>query len=215
LENDRLRQGIIPDIIIMANPRTPGTDPVNTIFDGKMTLCDIKTLGPGKIYKEKWRKTPSPVNHRQDQVNQQYHRAAKTLDRKFNGATNASQHGPIEEELYRYGHNGKVAGMVVGNYGECSDNIHQLVRFISKHEALKQFYYDDPTVTDRNQVRGLCEKKLVNLWGLTFHRGWARLLIDRSALLLRGGFSDQQGEDDDEMEAWIQEGGTQESHEEV
>ena len=124
-------------------------------------------------------------------------------------------HGPIEEELYRYGHNGKVAGMVVGNYGECSDNIHQLVRFISKHEALKQFYYDDPTVTDRNQVRGLCEKKLVNLWGLTFHRGWARLLIDRSAMLLRGGFSDQQGEDDDEMEAWIQEGGTQESHEEV
>ena len=34
----------------------------------------------------------------------------------------------------------------------------------------------------------------------------ARMLIDRTALLLRGGFPDQLGEDDDEMEAWIREG---------
>ena len=115
-----------------------------------------------------------------------------------------------------WGKNNKVVKLyMVFPYKTFEVDIHQLVRFISKHEALKQFYYDDPTVTDRNQVRGLCEKKLVNLWGLTFHRGWARMLIDRTALLLRGGFSDQQGEDDDEMEAWIQEGGTQESHEEV
>ena len=199
-ERERMKQGIIPDIIILANPASPGTDPINTIYDGKNTICDIKTLGPGQAYKNRTATSNNPTDKRQGQVNTEYHKAAKDLDRNFNG-TGLNQQGPVREELLKYGHNGKVAGLVVGNYGECSTALRQLATFVAKYEALKHSHYADASVEERSKVRSRCEKKIVNLWGLTFHRGWARLLISRTALLIRNEtFDSQEVEEEEERE---------------
>jgi hypothetical protein len=160
-ERDRMKQGIIPDIIVLANPAFPGTDPVNTIYDGKNTICDIKTLGPGLAYKNRTATSNSPTESRQSQVNTEYHKSAKDIDRKFNG-TAQSQQGPVHEELLKYGHQGKVAGLVFGNYGEGSAHLRQLATFVAKHEALKQSHYSNALEEERAKVRARCEKKIIN-----------------------------------------------------
>jgi hypothetical protein len=200
VDSERLMQGIIPDIIINANPFTIGTDPLNTVFDGKNTICDIKTLGPGKAYLKRNMDQQLPVNSRQDQVNREYHTNAKSLDRRFNGVSEDGEIGPIENEIRQFGHNGKVIGLVVGNYAEGSLYLHQLVEFISKHEAFNQQQIFGQSSEDRNFSRLKCSKKIINLWGLTFHRGWARLLIERTALLIRKDIfnTDQDGVTDEE-----------------
>ena len=106
--------------------------------------------------------------------------------------------GPVEEELLKYGQKGRVAGLVAGNYGEVSEALKQLAIFAAKHEALKESYYMDSTVETREKVRAKCERKITNLWGLTIHRGWARLLIDRTALLIREETFDSQDEEGEE-----------------
>ena len=112
-ETERMKQGIIPDIVILANPATQGTDPVNTIYDGKNTICDVKTLGPGQIYNTETTRgvKNSPVNKRQEQVHTEYYREARKLDAKFNETVEGDK-GPVEEELLKYGQKGRVAGLV-------------------------------------------------------------------------------------------------------
>ena len=62
----------------------------------------------------------------------------------------------------------------------------------------RESYYMDSTVETREKVRAKCERKITNLWGLTIHRGWARLLIDRTALLIREETFDSQDEEGEE-----------------
>jgi len=45
-------------------------------------------------------------------------------------------------------------------------------------------------------MRAKIEKSVKNLWGLTIHRGWARLLIGRKALLIRRGLTTVHDDDD-------------------
>jgi len=63
--------------------------------------------------------------------------------------------------------------------------VHKLAEFISKHEAFNRMQINNTSTDNRNLLRAKCEKQITNLWGLTFHRGWARLLIERTALLIR------------------------------
>ena len=182
-EDNRLIQGIIPDLVINANPLIPGTDPHNTVFDGKNSICDVKTLGPGKVYLKRNVNQQTPVDIRQEQVHREYLTLAKALDRKYNGITEEGQQGPIENEIQSFGNNGKVIGLVVGNYAECSTYVHQLVEFISKNEAFNQISICNPQ--ERESLKAKIARKIITLWGLTFHRGWARLLIERTALLIR------------------------------
>ena len=44
-------------------------------------------------------------------------------------------------------------------------------------------------------MRGKIEKLGKNFWGLTIHRGWARLLIGRKALLIRKGLTADHDDD--------------------
>ena len=76
----------------------------------------------------------------------------------------------------------------------------QLATFVAKHEALKQSHYSNASEEERAKVRNRCEKKIINLWGLTFHRGWARLLINRTSLLIRKETFDPQEDEGEEEE---------------
>ena len=75
--------------------------------------------------------------------------------------------------------------MVFGAFGEGSSHVYQLAAYISKRTALNEAQYTLDTVLDRKHLRAKAMKNLINTWGLTVHRGWARLLVDRAALLIR------------------------------
>ena len=184
LEMDRITQGIIPDILIKANGGSDGMEAPPTMFDDMDTLLDVKTLGPGLAYNKGTHITDRPVELRQDEVNKQYHAKALSIDFKFNN-TPRGEKGRVSHRLDSYGQDGKVAGLVFGAFGEGSSHVYQLAAYISKRTALNEAQYTLDTVLDRKHLRAKAMKNLINTWGLTVHRGWARLLVDRAALLIR------------------------------
>ena len=75
--------------------------------------------------------------------------------------------------------------MVFGAFAEGSSHVYQLAAYISKRTALNEAQYTLDSVLDRKFLRARAEKNLIKVWGLTVHRGWARLLVYRAALLIR------------------------------
>ena len=175
-DEGRVMQGIIPDMIIRNNQERCGDheDP-KTIYDNVDTLLDVKTLGPGQCYRKNWQQ--QPVEARQNQVNTEYYRHARELDAKF------QTDGKVENRLKSYGKDGTVGGLVCGAFGECSSHMHQLATLVSKHQTAIQAsgLHED----EARYLRAKNERSIKNLWGLTIHREWARLLIGRTALLVR------------------------------
>ena len=202
-------QGIIPDMMIKdnnAHQRSMDNSP--TMYDNKDTLMDVKTLGPGLCYKKKNYKT-KPVDTRQERVNSDYHKHAKDLDNKYNNDDR------IMKKLDSFGNEGRVAGLVIGAFGEMSDHMNQLALFISKREAENRSQQMNMDIHKIKQLQSRILKSLKISWGLTAHRGWARLLINRTALLITrdgtgeadsGGDTDEEDNDDmlDEEDLWIQ-----------
>ena len=115
------------------------------------------------LKKRSYTKKGTPVETRQVQVNQSYESHARQLDAKFNDSP--EDEGRVLRKLKSFGHDGKVAGLVCGSFGECSSHIHQLAIKISKHQAVK---LRTGTVEDMSYVRARCEKSIKNLWGLKF-----------------------------------------------
>ena len=97
-DDDRWRQGIIPDLIIDAHSLEHVEDRARARFGDATTLGDVKTLAPGQAYSE----SPSTdfgasVQKRADKVHEDYQKAAKKLDAKL--GTPASATGPVEAEM--------------------------------------------------------------------------------------------------------------------
>ena len=130
---------------------------------------------PGQCYRKNWQQ--QPVEARQNQVNTEYYRHARELDAKF------QTDGKVENRLKSYGKDGTVGGLVCGAFGECSSHMHQLATLVSKHQTAIQAsgLHED----EARYLRAKNERSIKNLWGLTIHREWARLLIGRTALLVR------------------------------
>ena len=61
--------------------------------------------------------------------------------------------------------------------------MHQLATLVSKHQTAIQA--SGLREDEIRYLRAKNEKSIKNLWGLTIHREWARLLIGRTALLVR------------------------------
>lgn len=167
-ETNQLHNGIIPDILVdgtifnqLDNPST---------FDGVKTLLDMKSLAPGITYHT----NRHPVQVRARQVNTDYHRKARQIDRDLPGLSD-SDPGPIERELRSYGHNGVVVGCAFGAFGECSQGFLDL-RDLIVREKVKGFteYLDIPT----EDIKGLFLRKLSREWGFAIARGWARVLLE-------------------------------------
>jgi hypothetical protein len=182
------RQGIIPDMTIRMSGNTPESiGPPTTIYENVDSLLDVKTLAPGQAYHKSAAAQAgerAAVEHRQEQVNKDYYAQAKILDRRYNH-TREGNAGPIEEELRKFGHRGKVVGIVIGAYSECSEYVHQLAKLAGKYEAQLLAGTTNSSFLDLLKIRAKCTRAIKVKWGLTFHRAWARLLIDRTALLTR------------------------------
>ena len=180
-EGDRISQGIIPDIVILDNKGRPRLCPlVPTDLEGLDTLADVKTLGPGKCYE-----TPNkhPVTSRQEEVSRDYYAVANKLDVKYNGSS-MGDFGPLSNRLNTYGKNGIVMGLVFGAFGEASSNVHMLAEFISRRQADIESRMVHGDYLTWRELKARSKRLLYIGWGLTVHRGWARMMRERSALLV-------------------------------
>jgi hypothetical protein len=183
--NSRHLQGIIPDLLIDASRLI--SDTTEESIYGKLSLVDIKTLAPGTAYSEH----PNifsceAVKKRASAVNDQYHRHAKTLDHNLHG-TLPDVTGVIEQELNSYGCQGRVLGACVGAFCECSPDIFSIRDLVAHCQGLQLM---DVTTLSYNDATAIYKRKILQNWGLTFARGWARVLLGRRRdLVVDGCFS--------------------------
>ena len=173
MDPQRVLQRIIPDIVI--NGRSLSND--GPLAD-KKSIADVKTLSPCNTYAEdRTHKPNAVVNARQVKVNQDYHRRAKELDRGFGGDSSDG----FDAELNDHGENGRVLGVVMGAFGEQSDDVYLLAEAVAEELATEHCgYYSDKK---RGVVAAFFLSQIYRSWGLTAHRGWARLMLDRRCLV--------------------------------
>ena len=71
-----------------------------------------------------------------------------------------------------------IAGTVVGTFGGMSDDAKELSNAVAEKVAVEhRGFYGNKTA---KAVKGFIYNQLYRPWGLTAHRGWARLLDRRS-----------------------------------
>jgi hypothetical protein len=155
------------------------TAPISHCLDNTRTLFDIKTIAPGDTYKAEAARRPGTgtyaVNQRAKKVHSEYIKKAKNIDKR-SGAIEGEV-GRVERELKTYGKNGQVQGLVFGPFGECSDEVEELLKFIAVHQSRK---YIDGSNMDPVKAVGIALNQLRMRVGLMVHRGWARVLIGRA-----------------------------------
>ena len=166
-------QRIIPDIV------AKDIDTADEIPScSKGTLVDFKTLSPGDVYPDdRTGESNAAVNARQVRVNQDYHKKAKDLDTRLGG----DQQDGFDAELNTFGQDGVVLGPIVGAFGEMSSHVDRLADVIADALTAEHLSYcgDRGSKTAKAYYR----RVLYRAWGLTAHRGWARLMLDRRSLV--------------------------------
>jgi hypothetical protein len=179
-ETDRKKlQGIIPDIVIKMDYLN-----VNTMstFQGRQTLIDVKMVSPGLRYSDRVSNRQDVVNKRANEVNGEYYASAKALDQKFNG-TIGNDIGPVQSILLTYGNQGKVVGFGFGTFGECSDDVNQLLDLLVNMDAQ---LHAIGTTTPISNLLSASRKRFVTKLGHAIHRGWSKVLLERIPLLIEG-----------------------------
>jgi hypothetical protein len=194
----RILQRIIPDLVI--NGRSLyGEAPLA----GTKSIVDVKTISPCGSYPDERTGNPNAVvNMRQKKVNADYHAKAKSLD-----ARGGDMRDGFDAELNSYGQAGMVIGPVVGAFGEMSSDVHAIAKAVAEELALEHCsFYGDKTL---KVVKGFFLNQLYRSWGLTAHRGWARLLLDRRCLVqvpnapCRRSRADEDHYEENEMESYF------------
>ena len=110
-------------------------------------------------------------------VNQDYHKKAKDLDTRLGGG----QRDGFDAELNTFGRDGVVLGPIVGAFGDMSSHVDLLAGVIADALTAEHLsYYGD---TGSKTAKAYCRWVLYRTWGLTAHRGWARLMLDRRGLI--------------------------------
>ena len=148
---------------------------------------DVKTLGPGVSYVTG---NGNYLLNREERVNKDYYSCAKKLDTKFNG-TLAGDIGPVQQKLLSFGKDGRVIGLVFGAFGEASRNVHALIDFIASRYADISSRSIDPEYNSWAELKAKKKIYLSMEWGLLVHRGWARMLRDRLALLVHSNRNEE------------------------
>ena len=182
-EHARHVQGIIPDILITV---TKEVSIKPTFFDNTTTITDIKTLSPGQHYTNIDNLiTNQAVNNREEKVNADYYAHATTIDSIYNNTPNNTP-GPVQQELRRYGKNGKVIGLIIGSFGDCSRSIHELIKLISRENALMHIEYFNMSFDEAFNIhQRILRKKL----SLQIAKEWAKVTLDRIAQVANKKYS--------------------------
>ena len=114
----RERQGLVPDFLVkldLENGR-------------KYTLVELKFISAGLSY---YNSKEKQVDIRAKGLQQEYVRKCRNIDRKYCGA-GPDEVGPLEQHLRGYR---DLMGLVVGQYGEISQDLHDLVSHMADSKA--------------------------------------------------------------------------------
>ena len=112
IDKDRQRQAMVPDFRIVM-PMEGQTRPV---------LHELKVISCSKSrYVPSW--VDRAVDKRAADLHKEYVGKAKAADQLYGGVEEGAV-GPVENKLLSLGH---VKGLVFGNFGECSEDTHNLL----------------------------------------------------------------------------------------
>jgi len=85
------------------------------------------------------------------------------------------------KKLNTFGRDGAVLGPIVGAFGEMSTHVDLLADVIADAlTAEHPSYYGE---RGSKTAKAYYRRVLYRAWGLTAHRGWARLMLDRRSLV--------------------------------
>ena len=121
LERGRERQGMVPDFMLGISDPTGAK--VNRLAELKVINCCLSRYPVGVREKA--------VDRRAGLLQGEYRRKAREADRKYVGQ-NPDQMGPVERKLLQFG---EVIGLVVGAFGECSEDLHELIQRMAENKA--------------------------------------------------------------------------------
>ena len=154
------------------------TGPGFSVLGGIKSMIDVKT----KSCDAKYAACHDPsacavVNKRQGEAIATYRSRARELDDilRANGTATPppGASGPYESLLDTFG---RVLAPVVGAFAEMSSDVGLLADLVASAQAADHCeYFDGPP----SGVKGMFLARTRRGLGLTAHRGWARLLIDR------------------------------------
>jgi hypothetical protein len=159
-EDQRVCQGIIPDVLINARhaPRQKGFHDDNKLHDC-VTLGELKTTSTQL----------ESVEERARRIDPDIEKAAAKLDRKYPGST-------VLEEKRKYGRGGKYLALVSGSLGNLSSDFLVVVEFIASIQAIRARQW---RTTSKEQLFSMNRRFLVTSFGLFSARLWARHIHDR------------------------------------
>ena len=119
LHHARDRQGLVPDLLVTF-PQQHGA--------ASSQLAEIKSLSAGLTWYQSRQKA---VDQRAREIPRLYRDKAQKIDRKYCGAAR-DQTGPLEQRLQDFG---EISCLVAGQYGEVSQNFHELLKKLSVSKA--------------------------------------------------------------------------------
>ena len=175
-EPHRKRQGMVPDFQISGRARTGR--------NGRERLADVKVIHDGKTrYQARHMSGHGlAVETRAAAVHKEYHRKAKKVDVDYNACDpNSDALGPVQRKLDSFG---RVNGLVVGSYGEASEDLLNLMHEIAKVGATR--CWRDMGARDPLEGERILYTRLRRRLGITAVRARARMLVSRVNHILDG-----------------------------
>ena len=155
-EDQRLIQGIIPDMVIDARGRINGETFPDNPLDDRVSLFEHKTLASLMV----------TVEARANLVRSDLKKRAEDLDARHPGST-------FVQELASYG---KYFVLVSGPFANLSSDFNPLLDFIARERSLHTIEFRDfrPDV-----ILSMQKRALIRRIGLFLCRGWAQHIVDR------------------------------------
>ena len=114
----REKQGLVPDFLLKMESPSGLKD----------TLAELKFISAGLTY---YNSEDKQVDVRARSLQQEYVRKCRDIDKKYCGAS-PNTIGPLEQHLRTYG---DLMGLVVGQFGEASQGLHDLVDYAAQCKA--------------------------------------------------------------------------------
>jgi hypothetical protein len=170
--DERTRQGMIPDFLLTA--------------DGERKLLDVKTLAGPSAYNKAALRDPrtrcKAVEVRAAAVNTGCTLKARKLDDRYNQVPrflpgthqDSGQVGPVWQRLKQYG---RVEGLVIGCYSECSTALHALLKTLAEVGAAHT--WREMGASDETEAGGVLLNEFRRTLGIAATRHWALLKLDR------------------------------------
>ena len=170
MERGRARQGMVPDFLIEL-PNQAGAK-ASRLAELKVINCCPTRYAPGQNGKA--------VDRRARLLHGEYKRKARDADQVYGNHSNEGA-GPVERKLSQYG---ELVGLVVGAFGEGSEDLHNLVQKLAESKVGAMGLRSGREATDEEV--GIVVGQLRRSLSTTFVRAQAQCLISRLQCIGKG-----------------------------